>query len=64
VVRSDRPKTDFFVSAETNIRQENAAEYSANNEYSAQGRKHSKNVNLNKEQNNNLGWQFQVAANC
>jgi hypothetical protein len=47
-----------------NIRQENAAEYSAKNKYSAQGRKHCKNVNLNLEQKCFLGWQLQVAVNC
>jgi hypothetical protein len=43
----------------TNIRQENAAEYSADNEYSAQGSKHLKNVNLCKEKI--VGRQLQVA---
>jgi hypothetical protein len=47
---SDRPKTDFLVSAD--------------NEYSAQGSKHCKNVNLNAEQKCFLGWQLQVAVNC
>jgi hypothetical protein len=37
IAGSDRPKTDFLVSAE--------------NEYSAQGRKHQKNVNLYMENN-------------
>jgi hypothetical protein len=40
---SDRPKTY--------IRQENAAEYSADNEYSAQGNKHRKNLNLFEDKN-------------
>jgi hypothetical protein len=40
-------KRIFLFRPKTNIRQENAAEYSADNEYSAQGSKHSKNVNLN-----------------
>jgi hypothetical protein len=40
-------KRIFLFWPKTNIRQENAAEYSADNEYSAQGSKHRKNVNLN-----------------
>jgi hypothetical protein len=56
---SDRPKTDFLVSAE-NIRQENAAEYSADNEYSAQGSKHCKKVRFVSEKKCFLGWQLQV----
>jgi hypothetical protein len=40
----------------TNIRQENAAEYSADHEYLAQSSKHCKNVNLSN--NYFLGWQL------
>jgi hypothetical protein len=36
----------FLLRPKTNIRQENAAEYSADYKYSAQSRKHQKNVNL------------------
>jgi hypothetical protein len=57
---SDRPKTDFLVSAEN----EYSARKCADNEYSAQGSKHCKNVNLNAEQKCFLGWQLQVAVNC
>jgi hypothetical protein len=39
-------KQIFLFRPKTNIRQENAAEYSADNEYSAQGNKHPKNLNL------------------
>jgi hypothetical protein len=46
----------------TNIRQENATEYSADNEYSAQSSKHRKSVNLYEEKNGFLGWQLQVAV--
>jgi hypothetical protein len=46
----------------TNIRQENAAEYSADNEDSAQGSKHHKNVNLYKRFFCFLEWQLQVAV--
>jgi hypothetical protein len=53
----------FLFRPKTNIRQENAAEYSADNEYSAQGSKHCKNVNLNQEQKCFLGWQLQVSVN-
>jgi hypothetical protein len=52
-------KPIFLFRPKTNIRQENAAEYLADNEYSAQGSKHSKNVNLCKEKI--VGWQLQVA---
>jgi hypothetical protein len=50
-VKGGRPlvinrKRIFLFWLKTNICQENAAEYLANNEYSAQGRKHQKNVNL------------------
>jgi hypothetical protein len=42
---TDRPKTDVLVSdKKTNIRQENAFEYSADNEYLAQGSKHYKKI--------------------
>jgi hypothetical protein len=44
-----------------NIWQEKAAEYSADNKYSAQGSKHCKNVNLYKEKIGFLWWQLQVA---
>jgi hypothetical protein len=40
-------KRIFLFWPKTNIRQENAAEYSAHNEYSAQGSKHCKNVDFN-----------------
>jgi hypothetical protein len=36
----------------TNIRQENAAEYSADNEYSAPGSKHCKKIRFVKEKKN------------
>jgi hypothetical protein len=49
-------KRIFLFWPKTNIRQENAAEYSADNEYSAQGSKHFKNVYLNQEQKCFLGW--------
>jgi hypothetical protein len=39
-------KRIFLFWPKTNIRQENAAEYSADNKYSAQGGKYCKNVNL------------------
>jgi hypothetical protein len=52
-------KRIFLFRPKTNIWQENAAEYLADNEYSAQGSKHRKNVNLCKEKN--VGWQLQVA---
>jgi hypothetical protein len=55
-------KRIFLFRPKTNIRQENAAEYSADNEYSAQGSKHCKKVNLHKEKNSFLGWQLQVAV--
>jgi hypothetical protein len=55
-------KRIFLFRPKTNIRQENAAEYSADNEYSAQGSKHCKKVNLYKEKNSFLGWQLQVAV--
>jgi hypothetical protein len=55
-------KRIFLFRTKTNIRQENAAEYSADNEYSAQGSKHCKKVNLYKEKNSFLGWQLQVAV--
>jgi hypothetical protein len=42
-------KRIFWFRPKTNIRQEKAAEYSAGNEYSAQGSKHRQNVNLYKE---------------
>jgi hypothetical protein len=48
----------------TNIRQENAFEYSTNDKYSAQGSKHCKNVNLYKQQKINSWWQLQVAVDC
>jgi hypothetical protein len=55
-------KRIFLFRPKTNIRQENAAEYLADNEYSAQGSKHCKKVNLYKEKNSFLGWQLQVAV--
>jgi hypothetical protein len=55
-------KRIFLFRPKTNIRQEKAAEYSADNENSAQGSKHRKNVNLYKEKNGFLGWQLQVAV--
>jgi hypothetical protein len=39
-------KQIFLFRPKTNIQQENTAEYSADNKYSAQGRKYQKNVNL------------------
>jgi hypothetical protein len=42
----DRPKTDFLVLAENEYSARNAAEYSADNENSAQGSKSGKNVNV------------------
>jgi hypothetical protein len=42
-------KRIFLFRPKTNIRQENAAEYSADNEYSGQGGKHRKNDNLHME---------------
>jgi hypothetical protein len=47
----------------TNIRQENAAEYSADNKYLAQGSKHRKNVNLYQEKFVFVSWQLHVAVN-
>jgi hypothetical protein len=56
-------KRIFLFRPKTNIWQENAAEYSADNEYSAHGSKHRKNVNLYKENNwVFLWWQLQVAV--
>jgi hypothetical protein len=52
----------YLFRPKTNIWQENAAEYSANNKYSAQGRKHQKNVNLIWKTNCFLRWQLQVAV--
>jgi hypothetical protein len=46
----------FLFRPKTNIRQENAAEYSADHEYLAQSSKHCKNVNLSN--NYFLGWQL------
>jgi hypothetical protein len=57
----DRKRIFLFL-PKTNIQQEEAAKYSADNKYSAQGSKHRKNVNLNKEKNGFLGWQLQVAV--
>jgi hypothetical protein len=45
-----------------NIWQENATEYLADNEYSAQDSKHRKSVNLYKEKHCFVGWQLQVAV--
>jgi hypothetical protein len=56
-------KRIFLFRPKTNIRQENATEYSADNEYSAQGRKHRKSVKLYKEIYGILGWHLQVAVN-
>jgi hypothetical protein len=53
-------KRIFFFRPKTNIRQENAAEYSADNEYSAQGSKHCKKVRFVQETICFLGWQLQV----
>jgi hypothetical protein len=55
-------KRIFLFRPKTNIWQEKAAKYSANNEYSAQGSKHCKNVNLYKKKKGFLGWQLQVAV--
>jgi hypothetical protein len=44
-------KRIFLFQPKTNIRQENAAEYSADNEYSAQGSKYGKNDNHYQEKN-------------
>jgi hypothetical protein len=58
-------KRIFLFRPKTNIGQENAAEYSADNdEYSAQGRKHApKKSKKNQEYKCFLGWQLQVAVN-
>jgi hypothetical protein len=56
-------KRIFLFCPKTNIRQEYAAEYSADNEYSAQGSKHCNNSNLDAEQKCFLGWQMQVVVN-
>jgi hypothetical protein len=55
-------KRIFLFRPQTNIRQENTAEYSADNEYLAQGSKHRKNVNLYKETIDFPGWHLQVAV--
>jgi hypothetical protein len=55
-------KRIFVLREKTNIRQENAPEYSADNEYSAQCSKHWKNVNLNEEQKCFLGWMLQSSC--
>jgi hypothetical protein len=41
-------RSNDLLGPKTNIRQENAAKYSADNKYSAQGSKHHKKVNLHK----------------
>jgi hypothetical protein len=56
-------KRIFLFQPKTNIWQENAAEYSADNEYSAQGSKHCKNINFNQEQKCFQRCQLQVAVN-
>jgi hypothetical protein len=56
-------KLIFLFWPKTNIWQENAAGYSASNEYSAQRSKHCKNVYLNQEQKCFLGWQLLDALN-
>jgi hypothetical protein len=48
-ISRDRPKTDYLVLSENKYSARNATEYSADNEYSAKGSKHCKNVNLDKE---------------
>jgi hypothetical protein len=53
-------KQIFLFRPKTNIRQEIATECSAKNEYSAQGSKHRKSVNMYKEKIGFLGWQLQV----
>jgi hypothetical protein len=53
-------KRIFLFRPKTNICQEKAAEYSADNKYSAQGSKHCKNVNLYKEKNGFLWWQCKL----
>jgi hypothetical protein len=55
---SDRPKRIFLYRPKTNVRQE----YSADNEYSAQGSKHCKSVKVYKEKYSFLGWHLQVAV--
>jgi hypothetical protein len=55
-------KRIFLFRPKTNIRQENATEYSADNEYSAKGSKHRKSVKLYKEKYGFLGWHLQVAV--
>jgi hypothetical protein len=58
---SDQPKTVFLFLVKTNIQQENATKYSADNEYLAQDSKYcKKKSDLYKEQNCFLGWQLQV----
>jgi hypothetical protein len=52
-------KRIFWFRPKTNIWQENAAEYLADNEYSAQGSKHYKKVKFASGKKI-LGWQLQV----
>jgi hypothetical protein len=51
----------FLFRPKTNIRQENASEYSANNEYLAQGSKHYKKGKFAYGKKF-VGWQLQVPA--
>jgi hypothetical protein len=48
-------KRIFLFRPKTNIRQENADEYLADNEYSAQRSKHCKKIKLNQKQKSFLG---------
>jgi hypothetical protein len=49
-------KRIFLFRPKTDIRQENATEYSADTKYSAQNSKHRKSVKLYKEKYGFLGW--------
>jgi hypothetical protein len=62
IMSSDRPKTDFLVSDENEYLARKCCKYLSNNEYSAKGSKHRKNVNLFEEKNGFLGWELQVAV--
>jgi hypothetical protein len=53
-------KRIFLFRTKTNNRQENAAEYSADNKYSAHGSKHYKKVKFALGKKSFLGWQLQV----
>jgi hypothetical protein len=55
-------KRIFLFRLKTNIRQENAAEYSADNEYLAQGSKYGKNDNHYQEKIVFVRWQLHDAV--